>query len=250
LELQKQGVRVGIVDWELSAPDHRDRGERLAGMAPDAIYIACSRPLVNEADRIARAIHEHHIEYLMLDSAVPACNGRPEDSEIAAAYFRALRSFGIGTLSIAHTNKSEMADQKPFGSVFWFNLSRAIWFVKRADGLEDGTAEIGLYPRKFNLGAPQPASAFRFTFSDSATTVDTIDIADVDTLAAKLPLKDRIRHLVRTRALSLDELANCLNDDRETIGRTIRRYSGDKARIRLFVKLPDERIGLAAGSAS
>jgi hypothetical protein len=87
-ELRKQGVRVGIADWELTAPDHRERGERIDGDAPDVIYLPCTRPLVYEADRIARAIHDHRLDYLMLDSAAPACAGRPEDAEIASGYFR------------------------------------------------------------------------------------------------------------------------------------------------------------------
>src|SRR5690606_1818147 len=118
------GVRVGVCDWEMTAPDHRERGERLTGNAPDVIYLPCTRPLIHEADRIVRAVEDHGLEYLLLDSAAPACNGRPEDAENASAYFRALRAFGIGSLTIAHSNRSEQSDQKPFGSVFWFNFAR------------------------------------------------------------------------------------------------------------------------------
>jgi hypothetical protein len=255
-ELRRQGARVGIADWELTEADHRDRGERLEGDAPDTIYIPCTKPLVYEADRITRAIHDHQLTYLLLDSAAPACNGRPEDAEIASAYFRALRAFGIGTTTIAHANRSEQSDQKPFGSVFWYNLARAIWYVKRGDPVQDGCTDIGLYPRKFNLGPPQRPTAFRFAFSDTATTVTPIDIADIDSLAKKLPLKDRIAHLLRGRARSVDELAAELSDgetdtiNADTIRRTIRRYSAADAKVKLFTKLPDDRIGLVERWAS
>jgi hypothetical protein len=244
LKLGKQGVRSGIADWELEAADHRDRGERLIREAPDVFHWKCTRPLIHEADRLARDIHEHRIQYLLVDSAAPACNGRPEDSENASAFFRALRTFGIGSLIIGHTNRSEQADQKPFGSVFWFNLSRAIWYVKRAEAALPGSIEIGLYPRKFNLGAPQRPTALKFTFTDTETTVTSVDIAGIESLAAKLPLKDRIAHLVRVRARTIAELAAELHDEAESISRTIRRYSGDNAKVKLFTRLPDERIAL------
>ena len=248
LELRRQGVRVAIADWELDAGEHGKRFDRLlveGDAAPDVLYLPCSRPLMFEVDRIARAIREHQIEYLMLDSATPACHGRPEDAEIASAYFRALRSFGVGSLTIAHANRSDTSDLKPFGSVFWFNLARAIWYVRRAEAVQDGATEIGLYPRKFNLGAPQRPMALRFTFTDRATRVTSIDIAEVDSLASKLPLKDRISHVLRGKPRSLEDIAAAIPDsDAETIGRTIRRYASPTAKIRLFTKLPDERFAL------
>jgi hypothetical protein len=250
-QLRKAGVRTGIADWELQAPDHRERGERLDGEAPDVIYIPCTRPLVYEADRIARAIHEHALDYLLIDSAAPACQGGPENSEAAQGFFQVLRVFNIGTLTIAHTNRSEQSDQKPFGSVFWFNLARAIWYVKRADVSAHGSIEIGLYPRKFNLGAPQRPAAFRFTFTDTATVVTAANIADVESLASKLPLKDRIVNTLKNGARSIAEIASAIPDtDPDSISRTIRRYSGDTARVCLFTRLADDRIGVAQRKAS
>lgn len=250
-ELRRAGARVGIADWEMTAADHRERGERLQGAAPDVIYIPCARPLVHEFDRIARLVREHDIEYLLLDSAAPACAGGPENSEAVQEYYRAVRALGIGTLTIAHTNRSEHSDQKPFGSVFWFNLARAIWYVRRAESAAAGAIEIGLYPRKFNLGAPQRPCALRFTFTDDRTFVTVTDIAENESLASRLPLKDRIAHVVRKGPRALTDIASELGDaDAETIARTIRRYSGENAKVRLFVRLPDDRIGLLDRRAS
>jgi hypothetical protein len=46
------------------------------------------------------------------------------------------------------------------------------------------------------------------------------------------------------------ELAQELDEEPESISRTIRRYSGEKAKVRLFAKLPDDRIGLLERRAS
>ena len=44
-ELQRRGLMVLYVDWELSAEDHRDRLERLFGDdMPAMLYARCARP--------------------------------------------------------------------------------------------------------------------------------------------------------------------------------------------------------------
>ena len=60
------------------------------------MYIPCSRPLVHEAERIARVLRDERIDYLLLASAAPACAGGPEKREAAQEYFAVLRTLGIG----------------------------------------------------------------------------------------------------------------------------------------------------------
>jgi hypothetical protein len=57
--------------------------------------------------------------------------------------------------------------------------------------------------------------------------------------------------MFRSRARTVEEIAAEIPDsDTETISRTIRRYSNDQAKVRLFTKLPDARIGLVERRAS
>jgi hypothetical protein len=115
-------VRVGYADWELSGEDHRERLDRLFGDdLPTIHYFRCDRPLIDEADRITREARRLSLEYLILDSAGFGTAGPPEAAEHALAYFRAVRQIGLGSHSLAHINKSETGDQKPFGSSFWHN---------------------------------------------------------------------------------------------------------------------------------
>lgn len=107
-------------------------------------------------------------------------------------------------------------------------------------------AEIGLYLRKFNLGAPQRPTALRFVFTDTQTQITVADITDIESLALQAPAQGAHSHVLRSRARTLEEIAAEIPDsDIETISRTIRRYSK-----RLFTKLPDNRIGLVERRAS
>lgn len=190
--IAQQGLRVGYCDWELTGEDHRTRLGALFGAdMPEILYLRCARPMTSEAERITRLVREHKIDYLICDSISFACDGRPEDAEVAARYFQALRQIGIGSFNVAHVNKSEDGDQKPFGSAFWHNGARGTWNFKLSSTNEGGREiTVGLYNRKTNIGAKLPAVALRITFDADRTRVAPISMATVEDLAAKLPLRD------------------------------------------------------------
>ena len=130
--LDQRGVRVLYADWEFAGEDHRDRLERLFGPdMPAVTYVRCERPLVHEADRLRRIVQEDEITYVIYDSIAFATDGPPEAAEMASAYFRAVRQIGVGSLHIAHVNRSDTGDKKPFGSSFWHNGAPSTW--KRED---------------------------------------------------------------------------------------------------------------------
>jgi hypothetical protein len=197
--LASRGIVVLYADWELGGGDHRDRLERLFGAAmPTVHYVRCDRPLIAEADRISREVRRLSVDYLICDSIAFATAGPPEAAEHATAYFRAVRQIGIGSLHLAHINKSENGDQKPFGSSFWHNSARATWFIKQAGASSDGQrVSIGLFNRKSNLTKIQPAVGFQFEFTDDRTVVTRTNLADVEDLAGELPLWQRIAHLIK-----------------------------------------------------
>jgi hypothetical protein len=125
-QLAHRGLTVLFADWELSAEDHRDRLERIFGAdMPGLLYARCDRPMVFEADRLMRLRVKHAVDFLVCDSIAFACDGPPEAAEVAARYCQALRQIGVGSLNLAHTNRSDKADEKPFGSSFWHNGARS-----------------------------------------------------------------------------------------------------------------------------
>jgi hypothetical protein len=242
--LSQRGLVVGLFDWELCGEDHRDRLERLFGSdMPRILYCRCERPLTAESDRLRRIVREHSVSYTIFDSVAPACDGRPEEAETAGRYFRAVREIGCGSLHIAHINKSDDSDRKPFGSSFWHNLARSTWFVQAAEPGGDGTLRLGFFNRKSNLGQLNEPFSYIVQFTENRTEFRRADVAETGDFATKLTVRQRMQYLLRLGARTAEEIAKEIEADIETVKRTQRRYKND------FIVIEGGRIGLQ-GKAS
>lgn len=233
-QLARCGIRTMLVDWELSGGDHHHRLTRLFGEPVPAVhYLRADRPLVDEADRVRREARRLSIDYLIYDSIAPACGGPPEAAEHATSYFRAVRQIGLGGLHLAHVNRSESGDMKPFGSSFWHNLARATFYAKQADLSADGRAlTVGIFQRKANLGPLRPAIGFRLTFEADRTLVRRVDLADSE-LAPKLSIAQRMVALLRHQPRSVSEIAEELETSVDAVKKAVDRN------VKLFTKVPD-----------
>lgn len=238
--LTHHGLRVLYADWEFAGEDHRARLEDLFGQPmPDVQYVRCERSLVHEADRLRRIVRDEAIDYTVVDSIAFACDGPPEAAESAAAFYRALRTLNTGSFLIAHTNRSEAGDQKPFGSTFWHNGARATWFIQRErlDVAADGqTLVVGLFNRKANCGPLRPAVGFELAFGDTGTgqqtSVRRVDLTRVAELAAKLPLWQRIVGVLHNGPQTLATIADELGAKVDSVEKAVNRSQG-----RTFVRV-------------
>lgn len=188
--LAERGHRVLYCDWELAGDTHRGRLERLFGpQMPPVWYARCDRPLIYEIDRLKRMVQDRGIDYVVCDSVAFASAGPPEDAEVAAAYFRAIRQFGpIGSLHVAHVSKAENGDKRPFGSAFWHNSARATWHIGAEDvTVGDRRLVMTLTPRKANLAGKTGPLSVQMRFGGGGTDVTWLDyaapIADVAQIA-------------------------------------------------------------------
>lgn len=238
--LEEMGARSAIYDWELAGEDHRGRLEDLFGADMPAVrYRRCAGPLIYEVDRIRRDVRDERLNYLIFDSIAFACHDAPENAATASAYFQALRTLGpIGSLHVAHISKADGSDKKPFGSSFWHNGARATWYVKLAVGEASDRITIAAYNRKANLGALRPAIGWEIQFTKTETTFRRVDVADTPELAAGLSVRQRMAHLLRQGAMTVEELAGELSAKADTVNRTARRYRN------LFAVLPGGKVGL------
>jgi hypothetical protein len=190
---------------------------------------------VYEVDRLGQLCERHRVDYLVCDSISFACDGPPEAAEVAGRYFQALRQLRVGSLHLAHTNRSDRADEKPFGSAFWHNGARATWFVKRAsDDSNERSVLIGLFNKKANLGRRASAAGFLITFDEERTTIHVASLAEDAEMATQLPLRARICHALRRGPLTLVSLSEQLEAKVESVDKAVRRHT------KLFTRVSGE----------
>jgi hypothetical protein len=234
---------VGYLDWEMDGHEHRGRLARLAGNElPGVVYIPCARPLADDVDRIRREIIRHEIGYLVVDSVGLACDGPPEAAEVAIRFFGALRELGLGSLLVAHVNRSGDTS-RPFGSAFFHNSGRLTWYAK-VEAEAPGSTTIGLVCKKSNTGARPSPLGFRVEWGDRIA-ISQVGIRDIPDLADHVPVKGRIMAELRTGARTIAELADVLAVPADTVKKALHRGEGSA-----FVRItgPDSvyRWGLAA----
>ena len=92
--------------------------------------------------------------------------------------------------------------------------------------------------KKSNTGRRMPALGLRLRFDPDRTHVERFDVADSADLASTLPIWQRIKALVGTRPLTVDEIAGQLGEKADSVSKVVRRMD-------LFLKDPDGRIRLA-----
>lgn len=242
-------TRVAYLDFELEAWEQRERLARLVGDdMPDLVYRRCVGSLREQVDQLRRMVREERIGFVVIDSVAWACSGPPEDSDVARAFFEAVRMLGVGALCIAHVNRQGDTN-KPFGSGFWHNGARSTWYVRKEQEVGTNSLAVGLFNRKANLGPLARPIGFELAFTGNRVNIRRTDLADIPALALHLPLKQRIAHEVATGALTMVEIAERTESSVDTIGRTVRRYEGS-----LFAKVPGEdgiyRVGLLRREAA
>ncbi len=197
--LAQRGTPVLYLDWEWSADRHKRRkrrllgGERLDGLH----YLRCHAPLTLEADWIRRYCDEHHIAFVGGDSVALACDGKLADDDTAIRFHRVCANDLPPSLWAAHVPKSTVGpDAKatvgPFGSVFFSNLCRMTWQVKKQEGADETLVTVALMPEKQNDGPRVAPVGLAFEFTPERIGVRGVDIATVEGLAERLPLHLRM----------------------------------------------------------
>jgi hypothetical protein len=177
--------------------------------------------LADDVDRIRREIIRHDIGYIVVDSVALACDGPPESAEVAVRFFGALRELRLGSLLVAHVNRSGDTD-RPFGSAFWHNGARATWYAKLEADI-GGSLTVGLFNRKANTAARSAPLGYRVDWGDTIS-IDRTDVRDIPDLAANVPTSYLIRDALKGGARTVIELADMsAGKDVETVARTLRR---------------------------
>jgi hypothetical protein len=228
--LAQRGHRVLKLDWEWTAARHKRRKQRLFG--PERLdglhYLRCNAPLGVEADRVLRFCDAKRIDFLGVDSVGLACDGKLIDDDVAIRFHRALANLPP-SMCAAHVPKSTVGpDAKdavgPFGSVFFSNLCRASWLVKKQPGATPDVVTVGLFPSKQNDGDRLPPVGLQFTFGEHGgpIRVENVNLATVEGLANRMPIAARIQAILN-RPMTFVEIAAAIDAKVDSVTKAINR---------------------------
>lgn len=250
--LTQHGTPTLYVDYEMNADRQAERLNGLFGAdRPHVSYYRAARPLVYEADRLERIIHDGKIGFVIVDSVVPASSGSANDAEAAAGVYGVLRRLSVGSLVVSHVTKASTSreakpdDATPYGSAFWWNLARSAWHLRRATDDGDGTRQtLGLFNAKHNYGK-FASIGVEIDFRDGRIFVSKVDAAAVPEFAGAVSVSQRLRHALKRGPRTIDDLVHELDEKPDTVKRAIRRYTaGGDGKVVMFQRVGDDLVAL------
>ena len=195
---------VLYLDWETDANEITSRVAMIRqglGLPLDSSsgiwYKSMTQGLSADIATVMTLVKEHNIHFVVLDSLGSACMGEPESAEVVLRMFMALRSLGVTSLCIDHTNK----EGSLFGSVYKFNNSRQIFEAKKEQGEGDDELEFALFHKKANNSKLIKPMGWVFQFDSEArsTTLVRRDVKNTK-LETEMTVVDRIKNLLEANA--------------------------------------------------
>lgn len=251
------------LDYETSGELH---AERLAAIVrgldidplavPPMMYRRMRASLPQAAASLRKDIAKCNIGMVVVDSLGMAGDGPPEEAGTAIALFQAIRSLDVPTLCIHHKRKGngmkgESQRDRLFGSAYYLNFPRIVW---EAEAIADEDTEtltpkvaVALVNVKINNGRLLKRHGLQVQFENTADGqankifVSKVDLAKIEEMAHKVPLRDRIAEELRGGARTAQELSESLDVQENTLRVKV---SQMKTRGEL-VSLPGHQWGLA-----
>jgi len=191
------------------------------------LYRRMTNTLADSMDGLEQIKKDKDIKLLIVDSLGPAARGNLNDPEPAIRYHEALRKLGITSLTLAHNSKDLLTKRRTiFGSVFFTNLARSVWECKAEQETGEDEAVISLSHRKANLSKLHPPLGYRFSFTDKTITIAKADLRDTG-LSSELPLKLRVKDLLRGGAMTVKDIAGALDANEGSIKTIVNRLAKD-----------------------
>lgn len=201
---------VLYLDWETDEAELDTRITMIRrGLGLDGVsrvwYKSMSQGLANDIETIRSLCFEHKITLIIVDSLGSACMGEPESAEVVLRTFGALRSVGVSSLIIDHTNK----EGHLFGSVYKRNNARQVFLCEKSQSEDDNKLVIGLFHKKVNNSKLIKPMGFELVFNDGMITFSRQDVRDT-ALEQHMTVKDRIYNILRKAPSTVAELAEQL----------------------------------------
>lgn len=241
---------VAYLDWEWDVGQHAKRLDAIISpeeqerCGVNILYRHCGgRPLRAQISELKRMIAEEGITYIIIDSASPAC-GRASDNDEIVAFFQAISELRVGALVLAHVTKydrqSEDVAATAFGGVQWENQARSTWNLKKIQEEGSNVAHLVLSHQKVNGGMLHTPVCFKVDFpaEDDDTGRVMMQLANPGEIPmettgpASVSARDQIRMALKTRPMTIEDLADTLHNVPEQVLISTLRAMESKSLIR------------------
>jgi len=199
------------------------------------IYRECHLPLIDDINYLEQTIVEYRIGFIIIDSlGVAVGKSSLNDPVTATAFFADLRRLKVTSLIITHLAKDKLTKYtSPFGSVYFGNLARSVFEVKKQQEENKGEIATSLIHKKNNQGPLLSPQGFKLVFEEDKTLVKRIDPSTVPEFLEGQSLKFQIAELLKKGSLPVKDLAENLGKSEDTIRKTLKRNESH------FVQLND-----------
>ncbi len=239
LGLKPQKSSALILDYETDKEDAEYRLDMLTkGFSLPSVsilYRRCTLPFVEDIDNILEIVKENDIGFIIVDSVgVAASNGNLNDSQTATQFYQALRRLKVTSLLLTHTSKDNLSgnSKTAFGSVYFTNIARNIFEVKKSQGVDEDSIDVVLINRNNNIGKLLKPISYRLTFTDGKVVISQQNISNIPDFHKEVPLKYRVQEVLKHGALSVKEIAEQLDANEDSVRHALQRDENKK-----FVKI-------------
>ena len=225
-------ANVLYLDWEATVDDLDERVKAIASGAniphPVSIrYRRCYRPLSDQVEDLAEIIAEQSIGLIVVDSIALAAGSHDgaEASEAAIRLFGAFRMLSTTILALAHVSKADQSEPgraaRPYGSVFYTNLARATFELRRAPSAGE-VARIGVYNTKSNVRRPLLPVGLQVT-QDDVIAYSRFEVTDDVDLSRPLTVWERARAALLDGPMDDADLVDMVGSKEDVIRATLAR---------------------------
>jgi len=196
-------------------------------------YRRMTSTVADSVEKLQQDIADRDIKLLIVDSLGPAARGNLNDAEPAIRYHEALRKLGITSLTLAHCSKDQLTRKRTiFGSIYFTNLARSIWECKAEQEAGEDEAIISLKHSKASLSRLHSPLGYRFTFTNDSIAVAKADLRDTG-LSGELPLSVRIKDLLRSGAMPVNQIAEALEANGGSVKTALHRLAKKEVTVKV-----------------
>jgi hypothetical protein len=202
--LDKLGYNVLYLDYENPNTEAIARTIRkITGDAKNIYIRACHTRLGNEIEQIYNEVKEKKIDVIIVDSVVKSMVSDVFSPEAVSLYSQTLLKIPTTWLLLSHVAKNS-DNPDPYGSVFFFNDARNIWYAKKVSN-KDGIV-LQLVHKKSNFTRLYEPEIFEIKETENKRfSVEKKTLADVGST-----LKEMILSILEYGEKPLSEIQQLL----------------------------------------